>query len=77
MANLKTLLSQRKKLGKRIDKSSDQWIQYRNRIHYRLTKVVSEAERFRSLSYQEMFNQFLDLLVSAEQLHIQGKIFNE
>ncbi len=73
MANLKFLLSRRKKLGKRIDKSSDQWIKYRDRIHYRLKKVISEAERFQHLSYQEMFDQFLDLLASTKQLQIQGK----
>ena len=73
MENLKILLSKRKKLGKQVDKSSDKWIRYRNRIHYRLMKVVSEAERFQNLSYQEMFDQFLDLLVSTEQLHNQGK----
>ena len=38
-------------------------------------KVVSESKRFQSLSYQEMFDQFLDLLVSTQELQVQGKKF--
>ena len=73
MANLKHLFALRKKKGKDIIKSSDNWVNYRNRVYYRLMKVVSEAERNQSLSYQEMFDQFLDLLVSTQELQVQGK----
>ena len=68
LQNLKTILAQRKALGKKINKNSPHWQNYRERVHYRLLKVIEEAERTKSLTPQEMFSNFVNLKTGSEQL---------
>ena len=75
LQNLKTILTQRKALGKKINKNSPHWQNYRERVHYRLLKVIKEAERTKSLTAQEMLTNFINLKTGSEQLKeiwIQG-----
>ena len=66
--NLKILEAKRKKSGKTVNKNTEYWQHYRERVKYRLLKVITEAKRAKSLSPQEMFMSFIDLKTGSDQL---------
>ncbi len=71
--NLKIALARRKKNGKKMDKNTDNWQLYKERVRYRLEKVITEAKRTKKLTPQEMFINFVDLKTGSDQLKMNEK----